>query len=73
MTEKSRRQRSKQQSAATASDRPTHVTPEHVSEDEIARRAFELYEARGREDGRDSDDWLQAERELDEQRQRRED
>ena len=32
--------------------------------DEIARRAFELYCARGREDGRDLDDWLQAEREL---------
>jgi Protein of unknown function (DUF2934) len=32
--------------------------------DQIARRAHELYEARGRTDGRDLDDWLQAEREL---------
>jgi hypothetical protein len=32
--------------------------------DDIARRAYELYERRGREDGRDRDDWLQAEREL---------
>jgi hypothetical protein len=31
----------------------------------IARRAHELYEARGRNDGRDFDDWLQAEREID--------
>jgi hypothetical protein len=31
---------------------------------QIARRAYELYEARGREHGHDVDDWLQAEREL---------
>ena len=31
----------------------------------IARRAHELYEARGGQDGRDLDDWLQAEREID--------
>jgi hypothetical protein len=35
-----------------------------VSEDQIARRAYELYCARGREDGYDLDDWLQAERDL---------
>jgi hypothetical protein len=35
---------------------PTH--------DEIARRAYHLYEARGREHGRDMEDWFQAEREL---------
>jgi hypothetical protein len=32
--------------------------------DAIARRAYELFEERGREDGRDRDDWLQAEREC---------
>jgi hypothetical protein len=31
---------------------------------DVARRAFALYEARGREAGADVDDWLQAEREL---------
>lgn len=31
----------------------------------IAKRAHELYEARGRNGGRDIDDWLQAEREID--------
>ena len=31
----------------------------------IARRAHELYETRGAQDGRDLDDWLQAEREID--------
>jgi hypothetical protein len=38
-----------------ASD-PTH--------DEIARRAYQLYEARGGGHGRDWNDWFQAEREL---------
>ena len=36
----------------------------NVTEDDIARRAYELYLARGCEDGHDVDDWLQAEREL---------
>ena len=29
--------------------------------DTVARLAYELYEQRGRTDGRDLDDWLQAE------------
>ncbi len=33
-------------------------------EEEIRRRAYELYEARGWEDGHDLDDWLQAEAEV---------
>lgn len=39
----------------------THDTPE---EHEIRLRAYELYEQRGRENGHDMDDWLQAEAEL---------
>lgn len=35
-----------------------------VSESDIARRAYDLYLARGREPGRQLDDWLQAEQEL---------
>jgi hypothetical protein len=31
----------------------------------IAQRAHELYEARGCHDGRDQDDWFQAEKEID--------
>ena len=34
------------------------------AENDIALRAFDLYLARGRQDGHDVDDWLQAEREL---------
>lgn len=35
-----------------------------TSEDDIAQRAYERYEARGREHGHALDDWLDAEREL---------
>jgi Protein of unknown function (DUF2934) len=35
--------------------------PDH---DEIARCAYELYLSRGTEDGRDLQDWLEAERQL---------
>ena len=31
----------------------------------IAQRAHEIYDARGGHDGKDLDDWLQAEREID--------
>jgi hypothetical protein len=34
------------------------------SPDLIARRAYELFEERGGDHGRDVEDWLQAEREL---------
>jgi len=33
-------------------------------QDRIRSRAFELYEERGREDGHELDDWLQAEAEA---------
>jgi hypothetical protein len=32
--------------------------------DRVSQRAYELYLARGRADGRDFDDWIAAEREL---------
>ena len=32
--------------------------------DELARRAYQLFEERGREPGRDWEDWFRAEREL---------
>jgi hypothetical protein len=32
--------------------------------DSIARRAYQRYEDRGREHGRDLEDWIEAEREL---------
>ena len=33
-------------------------------EEEIRRRAYEIYEERGRQDGRDVEDWLRAEAEI---------
>jgi hypothetical protein len=35
-----------------------------ISHEKIARRAYDLFLARGSEHGRDLDDWLRAEREL---------
>lgn len=39
--------------------------PKNINVDEqISRRAYELYETRGREDGQDLEDWLRAEQEI---------
>jgi len=35
-------------------------------EDQVRRRAYELYEERGREDGHELEDWLRAEEEIQE-------
>ena len=44
---------------------PTSVTSEPQElEPQIRLRAQELYEARGREDGHELDDWLRAEAEI---------
>ena len=39
-------------------------------EDQIRRRAYELYEDRGREDGYELEDWLRAEEEIKEMQAR---
>ncbi len=41
----------------------TTITEEN-REEQIRARAYELYEARGREDGHDQEDWLRAEAEI---------
>lgn len=41
-----------------------------VPREEIAARAYERYRSRGGENGHDLDDWLEAEREVDEQKER---
>ena len=56
----------------TATRRQTPVlavmksTPE--VQEQIRRRAYELYEERGRYDGHDVEDWLQAESEMTKQK-----
>src|SRR5947199_1679041 len=39
-----------------------------ISREQIALRAYEIYQERGGTDGADLDDWLEAERELQNQR-----
>ena len=46
---------------APKSEEPTVLIP---IEQQIKQRAYELYEQRGRTDGHDLDDWLQAEYEI---------
>ena len=48
---------------AQRSEQPRTIPDPAVAE-QIRLRAYQLYEARGREDGRDLDDWLQAESEI---------
>ena len=43
------------------SEHPRTTPDPTMLEERIRLRAYELYEARGREDGHDLDDWLQAE------------
>jgi 4-alpha-glucanotransferase len=40
------------------------MLPEHDLTPQIAKRAYELYERRGRQNGHSDQDWLQAEREI---------
>lgn len=42
--------------------RPTRAS--HITHDDIARRAFEIYQRRGGTPGRQVEDWIAAEREL---------
>jgi hypothetical protein len=46
---------------APKSDEPTVLIP---IEQQIQQRAYDLYEQRGRTDGHELDDWLQAECEI---------
>ncbi len=44
---------------------PTFTIPDPAQlEEQIRLRAYELYEERGREDGHEVEDWLQAEGEI---------
>ena len=51
---------------ATAADRASKslAQPATVTTSDVACRAYDLYLARDREHGHDVDDWLRAEREL---------
>ena len=49
---------------ATRSEQPRTTPNPTELEEQIHRRAYEPYEARGREHGHDREDWLQAEAEI---------
>jgi DUF2934 family protein len=42
--------------------------PAGAARDDIAHRAYKRYEERGREPGHEMEDWLQAEREIEQRR-----
>ena len=50
--------------ATTTGNAPSSVRASGPTRDEIARRAYQLFEERGREPGREWEDWFRAEREL---------
>jgi hypothetical protein len=50
-------------SGTTSADRAPKP-PATIANNDVARRAYDLYLARGCEHGHDAEDWLQAEREL---------
>ena len=47
-----------------ATPKKTIVPAKPDREEAIRRRAYELYEERGRQDGRAEEDWLRAEAEI---------
>ena len=58
--------------AATKKQPTTEISElqEFELEYQIRRRAYELYEERGREDGHELEDWLRAEEEIREKKVR---
>jgi hypothetical protein len=49
---------------AKRSDRASTIPDPTQLEKQVRLRAYALYESRGREDGHELDDWLQAEAEI---------
>ncbi len=50
--------------AKRSEQQPRTIPDPTELEEQIRRRAYALYEARGREDGHEQEDWLQAEAEI---------
>ena len=49
---------------SNAQQNPTTQQGGSASDESIARRAYQRYQARGGEHGRDQEDWFEAEREM---------
>lgn len=54
----------KEMSEKTRKEPRTEHEPRNPSRDEIAQRAYDLYQERGAAPGGEVDDWLRAEQEL---------
>jgi hypothetical protein len=64
MATTSTRQRQAEGRPVQAEDTRNPSPANDAAHDDIARRAYERFEERGRQPGHDLDDWLQAEREI---------
>lgn len=66
MQQRTRRRQETDNSPMSLDDSAATQGPESSRGDEdlVARRAYQRYEERGREDGHDQDDWFEAEREI---------
>ena len=62
MNDKNNRPRKKSSHVpvGTPAARPDGLLERQIDEERIARRAYEIYESRGRADGHADDDWFQA-------------
>jgi hypothetical protein len=49
---------------------PSEPERDRIDPDMVARRAYQRFEERGRQDGADQEDWFAAERELREEAER---
>lgn len=59
----------KSPSSATSSELRPQAPASRDAYEQVRRRAYELYQLRGSDDGHALDDWLQAEAELREERE----
>jgi len=64
MSSKPKRDGKEPQATSTQAEMREVSVGNPASDEEIRRRAYEIYLERGEQPGRDLDDWLQAEREL---------
>ena len=65
MSSKPKRNRSTERQAVSTEVETGELSVENSAPDEeVRRRAYEIYLERGEHPGRELDDWLQAEREL---------
>ena len=63
-TRKAANSKKKNPAPETTEPNSAQVTRPYPTQEEVQRRAYEIYLSQGRTDGRDLDNWLQAEREM---------